>query len=142
MNLNRCTPARRWFPWQVLLSLAFLAVAVGCGPSTSGVSGTVTWKGEKVKGGTLIFSPIAEGNNNPGPPGSATIQEDGSFKLDHGAVVGKNKVGYTPPSGEASTDKKKQGTPSIYVLLVLKDPIVEVKSGTNTLTIELVEHTK
>jgi len=134
---NSSFPARRCFAWQVLFCTALAAFLVGCGPTLSPVTGTVTYKGEKVKGGMLIFSPSGEG-----VPASATIQEDGSFALksgsSDGAILGKATVTYTPPSGEASTDPKKEGKASQYVGLVPKDATVEIKSGANTLNIELI----
>jgi hypothetical protein len=144
MDVNSCAIARRWLPCQAILFLAFAAVLAGCaGPTLSSVSGTVTYKGDKVKGGTLIFSPAGEGAN-PGPPSSATVQEDGTFAVktiegSGGAVVGKCTVGYTAPGGEASTDPKKQGTPSPYAGLVPKETSLEVKPGANTFNIELVQ---
>jgi hypothetical protein len=51
------------------------------------------------------------------------VQEDGSFVLktgtNEGAVVGKSRVSYTPPGGEASTDPKKEGKASPYVGLTV-----------------------
>jgi hypothetical protein len=146
MNLNICPIARRWFASQVILFLALSVALVGCGPSTAPVKGTVTYDGAKVNGGTLIFSPIKEGSNTPGPPGAAMVQEDGSFTVkvgdSEGAVVGKCAVSYTAPSGTASTDPKKQGTPSPYSGLVPKESTVEIKSGANSFNIELVKKGK
>ncbi len=140
MKVNSC----RWLLCQAMLLLAFVAALAGCGPSLSSVSGTVTYKGEKVTGGTLIFAPIAEGTNAAGPPSTGTIQPDGTFVLKNnngaaGGVVGKNTVSFSAPGGEASTDPKKDGKPSPYAGLVVKDTPVEIKSGANTLTIELVK---
>jgi hypothetical protein len=77
---------------------------------------------------------------NPGPPAAGAVGADGAFTLKSdagGAVVGKNNVTYSAPGGEASTDPTKEGTPSPYINLTPKDPVVEVKSGTNNFTIEL-----
>jgi hypothetical protein len=138
MNQNRFS--LRWLA-QLVLALGFISALVGCGPSIATVHGTVTYKGEKVKGGTIIFSPVKEGANSPGPPAAGTVQADGTFVLKSeagsGAVIGKNNVTYTSPGGEASTDPDKEGTPSPYINLVPKDSSVEVKSGSNNFTIEL-----
>jgi hypothetical protein len=137
MNDNAQQHARRFFPLQItLVCFTFTLMLVGCGPSISPVTGTVTYKGEPVKGGTLIFSPVGEGTAATG-----TVQDDGTYVLktdtSNGAQVGKVKVTYSAPGGEASTDPKKQGIASPYVGLVPKTPEIEVKSGANTIDIEL-----
>jgi hypothetical protein len=141
MKSQSCFPARSWFLGQLFVFLAFSAFLVGCGPSLAPVNGTVTYKGEKVKGGTLVFSPKGEGNV-PGPPGTAMVQEDGSYELKSaagvGTVVGQNTLTYTAPGGTASTDPKKEGIPSPYMGLVPKETSVTVKSGQNTVNVELV----
>jgi hypothetical protein len=133
--LNCRTNKYSWIACQVFFSLALMTGLIGCGPSLSNVDGTVTYKGEKVKGGMLIFSPTA------GEPAAATVKEDGTFTLktgtSAGAIAGKSSVSYSPPSGEASTDPKKEGKPSPYAGLVVKTPSVEIKSGKNTFSIEL-----
>lgn len=130
-----CTNSGRWFACQTLFVLAFMAGVAGCGSNLAQVDGTVSFKGEKVKGGMLIFSP------ENGEPAAATIKDDGSFVLQtgtsSGATTGKSTVTYSPPGGEASTDPKKEGTPSPYVGLVPKDTSVEIKPGKNTFNIEL-----
>jgi hypothetical protein len=132
MKLNRC----QWFACQFLFVLIVSTGLVGCGPNLAQVDGTVSFKGEKVKGGMLIFSP--EG----GEPAAATVKDDGSFVLQTGtsagATVGKSTVTYSAPGGEASTDPNKEGTPSPYAGLVTKDSTVEVKPGKNTFNIELI----
>jgi hypothetical protein len=132
MNFTRC----QLFVCQILFVLAISAGLVGCGPNLAQVDGTVSFKGEKVKGGMLIFSPEA------GEPAAATVKDDGSFVLQTGtaagATVGKSSVTYSAPGGEASTDPKKEGTPSPYAGLVTKDSTVEIKPGKNTFNIELI----
>jgi hypothetical protein len=65
--------------WLVKVSL-LLAVIAGCqdsGPNRVHVSGTVTWKGQKVPAGYVTLSPdVAKGNS--GPQGIAKII-DGRF---------------------------------------------------------------
>jgi hypothetical protein len=143
MNPIRFAPSRCWVAGKALILVVFAGALVGCGPSYSPVSGTVTHNGEKVKGGTVMFSPIAEGTNAPGPPVSATVEADGSYTLKSGTtlggVVGKNKVSYTAGGGEESKDPNKQGTPSPYANLKVKEETVEVKPGSNTINIELVK---
>jgi hypothetical protein len=121
-----------------LLFAAFSVALVGCGESTSPVTGKVTYKGEVVKGGTLIFSPIADGRGLPGTPASATVQPDGTYTLERGgAIVGKNMVSYTAPPGKPSEDPDKEGEISPYANLVPQTKEVEVKSGKNVIDLQL-----
>jgi len=121
---------------QTVALLVFTTILVGCGPSLSPVTGTVKYKGEPVKGGMLIFSPEGTGES-----AAATIKDDGTYALQtgtsSGAILGKATVVYSAPGGEASTDPKKDGKPSPYFGLVVKTPKVEIKSGGNTIDIEL-----
>lgn len=67
---------------------ALLAVAAGCGtaePKRTTVSGTVTYKGQPVTGGTITF--VA----GPGVSGGGLIRGDGTF-FASGVPVGKVKV--------------------------------------------------
>jgi hypothetical protein len=142
MNVKCGTISQRWLVTRVCLFLVFTGGLVGCGPNLAEVSGTVTFKGEKVKGGMLFFSPATEGKANPGAPAAATVQEDGTFALktgtSEGAMVGKTAVRYSAPAGEASTDPNKQGTASPYSGLAPKEATFEVKPGKNNFNIELV----
>jgi hypothetical protein len=142
MNFNRYTASRRFLVCQTFLFVAFAAGLLGCGPNLATVSGTVTYKGEKVKGGMLIFAPVGEGAATPGDPAAAAVQEDGSFVLKtggtDGALVGKATISYSAPGGEASTDPTKQGKASPYTGLTTKDKSVEIKPGVNTFNIELI----
>ena len=137
--------------------LAFLtATWLGCGSSdhpTAPVSGKITYQGQPVTGGTLSFAPISvAGNPNPGKPAAALIQSDGSFvlttnKASDGAVIGKHRVTFSPPIAQVPAPKAlgpgesavpTPTPPSPYDGLVPKEPEVEVKKGSNSLTIELV----
>jgi hypothetical protein len=126
-----------------------LTVAIGCGGrDMAGVRGAVTFKGQPVKSGVLIFSPIAQ--NDQQPPGKAAtgdIQPDGSYqlstyKLHDGAVVGRHRIRYMPAFEE--NDEKTDAAPvnaTIYTRLTLPDDYqAEVQSGTdNEINVELVE---
>jgi hypothetical protein len=75
----------------VLCSLiCFLcAIIIGCAPSApkreyADVTGTVTWNGEAVTVGTILFQPVS------GAAVSAPIDAEGMFQLK--GVVGPNKV--------------------------------------------------
>src|SRR5262245_34277086 len=76
-------------------------IAAGCGPGegyTLGrVRGTVTFKGEPVRSGFIIFVPD-ETKQTAGPQGMSRIADDGTYVLsskiaDDGAVVGFHRVG-------------------------------------------------
>jgi hypothetical protein len=135
---------------RTILTTFCLSCLWGCAGSeqlpTAPASGKVTYKGESVKGGSLTFAPVPSEDGKPaGKPASATVNEDGTFKLttyvpDDGAVVGKHTVNYTPPSdggGEDSAEGHAEQKKSPYEGLKPKTPEVEIKEGVNDLTIEL-----
>lgn len=72
------------------IGLIAVAVIVGCGPSGPQpypVSGTVTYHGEPVRAGLIIFAPDAT-LGNPGPAIVATI-ENGQYRT----LPGKGMIG-------------------------------------------------
>lgn len=143
----------RRMKWQ-LSALFSLVLLVGCGSAepdkkgTAPVTGKVTYEGQAVTGGTLLFSPIAEGSSNKsGKTGTATIKSDGTYVMTtysegDGAVIGQNRVLFNPPSPQApsSTDgAHAESKPSPYDGLVAKTAQVSVAKGKNTIDIELVK---
>ncbi|MCI0461438.1 MAG: hypothetical protein L0Z62_31190 [Gemmataceae bacterium] len=143
MTDNGDIPARQRLWQTTLFCLVFSVALVGCGGAgnLAPVSGTLKYKGEPVKGGTLMFSPTGEGGQT-GKPTSASVKEDGAFKTGEGALVGRHRVTYTPPeqklTEEQRTNPKYIAPPPPYMNLVAKPAEVEVKSGDNTITLELV----
>jgi hypothetical protein len=125
------------------------ALCCGCGGGgefpTAAVSGTVTHDGKSVRGGSLTFSPVKDGEQEAGKPASATVGEDGTYELStygegDGAVIGKHRVSYSPPAAEpvaAADGGHAQQSVSPYAGLTPKQPEVEVTSGSNTINIEL-----
>lgn len=124
--------------------------SVGCGGSSgefkvAPVKGKVIFNGQPVTSGSIHFRPVAvqgakEGMQ--GKPASGQIQSDGTFVLTtfrqgDGAIVGKHEVSYIPATGGAET-YEQQPEKSPYLGLVPKEKEVEVKPGTNEITIELV----
>jgi hypothetical protein len=103
------------------LMAALLAVAGGCGSDNglnlARVSGRVTYKGEPIKNGTIIFQPD-ESKGTTGPQAIGTITSDGSFILSSetagdGAVVGHHKIGILglddkPTEGAAAVPKPEE----------------------------------
>jgi hypothetical protein len=95
--------------WLVLLAACGLA---GCGSDnglTMGrVSGTITFKGQPVEFGDILFAPD-ESKGNQGVPAMGSITKDGTYVLStqdagDGAIVGYHRVGIrvfdpTPLSG-------------------------------------------
>jgi hypothetical protein len=61
-----------------LAGLALLTGLTGCGGSSSGISGSVTYEGQPVENGNITFNP-ADGK---GPQAGGTIT-DGQYKIDH-----------------------------------------------------------
>jgi hypothetical protein len=134
----------------VCLLGASLVALVGCGGSTQAVSGKVTTGGQPVTGGTVTFLPLdAAGGDTAalGEPTSGAIQADGTYKLGvggaPGAVAGKHRVIYSAPTIELPPGKELkpgEGPPlSPFAGLVPKTSEVEIKSGSNTIDIELVK---
>lgn len=127
--------------------LVGVAALVGCGqsgPPRAPVTGKVTANGQAVTGGSLTFAPITTETNALSSPVVAAVKEDGSFEVTGGAVAGKHRVSYEPPSipYEAPT-WDGQGTPpqapkSPYAGMAPKDKEVEFAASANNLNIELV----
>lgn len=85
----------------IAICLCTVPAMVGCGSSefeTASVTGTVTSGGQPVDAGTIVFTPVASGDNNlVGKPATGYIRSGGFFTLstygnEDGAVVGTHKV--------------------------------------------------
>lgn len=93
--------------------ILIFAMASGCGPGRDGslpptapVTGTVTFQGEAVRGGTVTFHPKGAGN-----PGVGWLDEEGHFSVatyydDDGAVVGEHSVTVDMPPPLDGVDPK------------------------------------
>lgn len=150
---------RRWGLGWLSGAILSSAILMGCsgGDSdtkpTAKVSGTVTYEGQPVTGGLLMFSPIGDDKGNkPGKTGQATIKSDGTFASvatygdSDGAVVGKHRLLFSPPNPEApaagADGGHAQAPPaSPFAGLVPKEPEITVNKGDNKLTVELVKGT-
>jgi hypothetical protein len=144
---------------RTALVVAWLSISVfgsGCGGSgqlpTARVKGKVSFNGQPVNGGTITFSPVVPGSNEPGKAATGPIGTDGTFTLttyqqNDGAVIGRHKVSYIPPvdatePGEGHTDAQAEAAAApkgALFGLEPKTPEVEVKAGDNTLDIELAK---
>jgi hypothetical protein len=131
-----------------VLTLTLVGLVVGCGGAGQGyVTGKVSFNGKPVTGGSLTFSPMAAaGEKEVGRPGTADVKADGTYQVGtnrpgDGVVAGKHKVTYSAPElpyPEGKEPKPGQLRPkSGFEYLAPKSPEVQVKSGTNTIDIEL-----
>jgi hypothetical protein len=142
---------RRDSPRRFFVPVLALAVVAGCwedhGFTLGRVSGKVTLKsGEPVRHGSVTFYPDSA-KGTIGPPGMATIAEDGSFVVStrqggDGAAVGVHKVGIVglelkPISGDAAP-KAEEGAPAVNPinakLKAAKAPPKQVRGGGDTFT--------
>ncbi len=126
----------------------------GCGGSaehmlTAKVSGTVTMNGQPVTGGGILFSPIVVDKKLAGKPSAGSVLPDGTFSLTtyeagDGAVIGMHRVVFSPPPAlvpDAPAGAHVPAVKSPFDGLVPKVSEVEIKSGDNPITIELVPGT-
>ena len=130
-----------------LVFIAMAAILSGCGGSGAAkapVKGKVTSGGQPVTGGTLTFAPL-EGTVNAVPV-VGQIQSDGTFVMStdragDGVAIGKHQVSYSAPDAQV-TETEDGSDPVVklspYAGLMVSQSDVEVKSGENDLTIELV----
>jgi hypothetical protein len=105
-----------WQTWVVALALSATLVYSGCGgdsgPQQYHVSGTVTFGGQPVAGGSILFEPDAS-KGNQGPAGYAKIK-DGKYdtKVDgKGPVGGPHTVTITGLNDEIDPDLFPEGKP-------------------------------
>jgi hypothetical protein len=135
---------------SALLTMLVVVPAVGCGQrppeqNVAPVRGKILYNGQPVTSGVIRFRPVEVPGAKQGVlgrPASGEVKNDGTFVLTtysqgDGAVVGKHEVSYVPVAkgAEGYEDKPEQ---SPYVGLVPKERMVEVKPGSNEITIELV----
>ncbi len=127
--------------------IAFVAAMSGCGKKhLAKVHGKVSFNGQPINAGTLVFSPIVAGDNRlPGKSSTGDIEPDGTYQLStfsihDGALPGQHQVRFIP-----WLEKKKKTAQMItsanYADLRLPASfVVEVKSASdNEIDIELVK---
>lgn len=136
----------RWI--QSFVVMATVALVAGCGGGSDAkpvgkVSGKVTSGGAPVTAGELLFSPIGGPKNPaPGKAGRAVIKSDGTYTVStygegDGAVVGQHNVAFMAPPPETDEHGQVKGEPK-FAGLKPATATVEVKSGANTVDIDLV----
>lgn len=139
--------------------LALGLVVAGCGgdpnkPELGRVQGTVTFNGQPLTHGSVVFVPVAGKGSDTGHIASGMIDERGNFELTtfntgDGAVLGQHIA--TVESREQNTFvPPKPGEPINYVLPKSSTPAkyasaessplrYTVESGRNTFALELKE---
>lgn len=129
------------------LALVFVGGAIGCSSEnrieTATVSGSVTYNGDPLQIGSLLFVPVGGG-----PSAEANIGTDGSFEMgtyddDDGAVLGEHKVmitAFTAPGGSGLPEDVIDGDgapvsviPDFYGDLEKSGLKINVKSGDNSI---------
>lgn len=150
------------------LFAACLAVSmVGCGGGEFAVApakGKVMCGGKPVSVGSVTFTPVAEGQGEPGKPATAVLTEDGTFVLStyeshDGAVIGKHRVQYFAAEGgedeeedgptveegsaaerQQNAEKAQKRKAAAAAICVLKGEMVVnvTEDGPNEFTVELV----
>ncbi len=136
---------RTQFWMLIVVSVVVSGVIAGCkrGPDLAIVSGKVTYKGQPLKHGNILFQPSV------GPPAKGEIGPDGSFTLStlknkDGAVIGKHRVQVictAPPAKPANPDEEipsaKSLIPEKYSNYATSEISVEVVKGGGPYLIDL-----
>ncbi len=126
------------------LSLALIcAVLVGCGSSaglapTAKVEGTVTYKGQPLATGNIVFYP-ANGRSGSGEIKDGKIGSMTTFEPGDGVPLGANKVtiqAFDKPVVDMNT-KRTSVIPTKYGDANTSDLKADIKAGTNKVTFEL-----
>jgi hypothetical protein len=129
----------------VLLASLLLGLCIGCGPTApkreyADVAGKVTYKGEPLKTGTVMFQPSS------GEFAAGEIKSDGTYSLK--GVVGQNDVMIvsrepTPPGDLEENKKKKIPPPKSFIPESYGTPATplkfDVKAGQNKADFDLKE---
>lgn len=144
--MNRCEAINR-SRWLGVAGLAAVATLVGCnrGPELAAVDGVVTYNGEPLSFGSVMF----QGPN--GPAATGTIGEGGLFQLEvrglgAGAMVGTNHVRVScyetqnpdyqaPANGEMSLGRSL--IPAKYTNPRTSPLSVDVSPGVNRVKLDL-----
>jgi hypothetical protein len=122
--------------------IALLALLAGCGgPEIAPVSGRVTFNGQPVGPGTVIFVPD-DPSGTSGRSAVGQFAEDGIYRLTttndgDGAVVGRHRVIIQPAGTDESTTPAKSQIPLRYADPQVSGLTAEVESGTNTIDFPL-----
>lgn len=117
--------------------LAGCSGGAGTAP-TAKVEGTVTYKGQPLATGTIVFYP-ANGRSASGEIKAGQIGPMTTFRDGDGVPLGANKItieAYDKPVADMNT-KRTLITPKKYGSLTTTDLTADIKAGTNKVTFEL-----
>jgi hypothetical protein len=144
--------SRRWTRFVVLIAVFCASASLGCGAKKATVSGTVSYKGEKLGNGNITFVGANEHAS------TAQIKADGSYEVSNVPVgtvkiqietippppenMSKNLMGMGAPKMEGSKQPdngKYVKIPDKYKNAEKSGLTYEVKSGPQTHDINLSE---
>ena len=122
---------------SLLITVVLIA---GCGktkPDETIVRGQILYRGEPVANGLIVFTPDID-HGSDGPPVSAKLLADGSFKLDlidgQPIPAGWYRIAVAPKAGSVETptaERPYPGLPAKYRNPSQSGLLREVKSGTD-----------
>jgi hypothetical protein len=100
----------RSLPW--LLPVAFCAIALGCSRSnipTVRVEGKVTWRGQPLTDGVVVFNPMSTSDGLASRPAIGQLGSDGvyrlaSFRPGDGAMPGEYRVSIRSVKGRSGLE--------------------------------------
>ncbi len=125
-----------------VLAVAMVAMRFSGAKPTALVRGIVKAESRPVTGGTVVLSPVAQGDLNPGKPGVGEVGPDGAFSIRmEGGPAGlatQARVQYVPPPLPPMSEEEAKTAVPPFFGLVPKDQTVSLEAGPNTVTIELV----
>ena len=134
--------------WAVVILAATGLTAGGCGgpsrPPLAKVHGKVTYKGEPLTSGSVIFMPVAAmgdaGPTSVAQPAASQIKPDGSYELTtdnpgDGAIVGEHKVAVV----SVDFNTKRSVIPEKYQAPATTPLSRTVKEGDNAIDIEVTD---
>ena len=131
--------------WQLVILLIAVNLFSGCAPGglESQVNGTVTLDGKAVGPGTITFA-LKDASSNPA---TGAIEKDGSYQLKTARTAGLHPGTYQVSlsvfeaaqgrPGERLYGPSKMITPEKYSSTATSGLEYEVKSGSNTINIDL-----
>jgi hypothetical protein len=98
--------------YYALVAFALLCAGCGGGGKLASVSGRVTLNGKPLENAAVMFQPVAEKTQDPGPGSTGVTDADGRYTLSvvgsnrKGAVVGKHMVRITMYEKDDSADDR------------------------------------
>lgn len=154
----------RFFGFEFLAVLVLLAASIGCGrsdrPTLGKVSGTVTYQGQPVKSGTLVFE-VAGARPANAKIMDGKITEATTFEPNDGVPVGSARIAVfaaessaaSGPAASPASDPGAYQVPTANYMDVgakrlipnrYNDPATsgltwDIKQGENTVTLQLAD---